>query len=77
MYSMQVAKKDGLPENKLCSQYEDSFKLTGCDWVFKSKKGSSTDYHQEMNAANFEKWFQEKLIPALPTSRLIVMDNAS
>ena len=30
-----------------------------------------------MNATNFEKWFQEKLIPALPTSTLIVMDNAS
>ena len=48
-----------------------------CDWVFKSKKGSSTDYHQEMNAPNFELWFQMKLIPALPTSTLIEMDNAS
>ena len=73
---MQVEKKDGLLVNKLCCQYEDIFELTGCDWVFKSKKGSSTDYHQEMNAINFEKWFQEKLIPALPTSTLIVMDNA-
>ena len=44
---------------------------------FKSTKGSSTDYHQEMNATNFEQWFQERLIPALPTSTLIVMDNAS
>jgi len=49
----------------------------GCDRVFKAKKGSSTDYHQEMNADNFEKRFQEKLISALPTNTLIVMDNAS
>ena len=40
----------------------------GCDWVFKAKKGSSTDYHKEMNGANFEKWFQEKLIPVLPSN---------
>jgi len=45
--------------------------------VFKYKKGSSTYYHQEINALNFEKWFWERLIPALPTGMLIVMDNAS
>ena len=27
--------------------------ITGCDWVSKSKKGSS-DYHDEMNATSFE-----------------------
>ena len=31
---------------------------TGCDWVFKSKKGSS-DYHDEINATSFEEWFEE------------------
>ena len=30
-----------------------------------------------MNAVNFEKWFQEQLIQVLPTSTLIVMNNAS
>ena len=40
-------------------------------------KGSSADYHQEMNTVNFEKWFEDKLLPALPASSLIVMDNAS
>ena len=40
-------------------------------------KGSSADYHQKMNAVNFEKWFEDKLLPALPTNSLIVMDNAS
>ena len=30
-----------------------------------------------MNAHSFETWFQEQLIPALPASTLIVMDNAS
>ena len=51
--------------------------LSGCDWVFKAKKGSAADYHQEMNAENSERWFQEKLLPALPANCLIVMDNAS
>ena len=50
---------------------------TGCDWVFKAMKGSSADYHQEMNAVNFEKWFEDKLLPALPANSLVVMDNAS
>ena len=30
-----------------------------------------------MNATNFENWFQEKLLPALPANILIMMDNAS
>ena len=34
----------------------------GCDWVFKAMKGSSADYHQEMNAACFDKCFEDKLI---------------
>ena len=29
--------------------------LSGCDWVFKAKKGSAAGYHQEMNADNFER----------------------
>ena len=70
---------DGFPVSKYRFQCNNKFYVVnkGCEWVFKSKKGSSTDYHQEMNATNFEKWFQERLIPALPTSTLIVMDNAS
>ena len=34
--------------------------LSGCDWIFKAKKRSAADYHQEMNAKNLERWFQEK-----------------
>jgi len=51
--------------------------FSGCNWVFKAKKGSRADNHQEMNAENFEGWFKEKLLPALPANSLIVMDNAS
>ena len=40
-------------------------------------KGSSADYHQEINAVKFVKWFEDKLHPTLPASSLIVMDNAS
>jgi hypothetical protein len=34
------------------------------------------DYHGQMNAANFEKWAVEKLVPYLPAQSVIVLDNA-
>jgi hypothetical protein len=34
------------------------------------------DYHGQMNAANFEKWAVEKLIPNLPAQSVTVLDNA-
>ena len=46
--------------------------------VFKCKKKSSnSDYHSEMNAETFEKWFIEDFLPYLPPASYIVMDNAS
>jgi len=44
--------------------------------VFKSTKKTG-DYHGQMNAQLFQKWFVEKLLPNLPENALIVMDNAS
>jgi hypothetical protein len=39
--------------------------------------GSTTgDYHGQMNAAIFEKWAVEKLIPSLPDQSVIVLDIA-
>jgi transposase len=38
---------------------------------------SSADYHQDMDANMFEKWFQEQLLPKLPPNSVIVMDNAA
>lgn len=35
------------------------------------------DYHSEMNFENFSKWVKEKLIPNLPQSSVIILDNAS
>ena len=75
---MLEAKKDGFPVIFYDVKYPvNTVVLSGCDWVFKAKKGSAADYHQEMNAENFERWFKEKLLPALPANCLIVMDNAS
>ncbi|XP_048480450.1 uncharacterized protein LOC119691614 [Plutella xylostella] len=34
------------------------------------------DYHSEMNAHNFTKWIEEKLIPNLHEPSIVVMDNA-
>jgi hypothetical protein len=41
------------------------------------KAGSATgDCRGQMNAANFEKWAVEKLIPILPAQSVTVLDNA-
>ena len=44
--------------------------------VFKSTKKTG-DYQGQMNAELFQKWFSEKLLPNIPESSLIIMDNAS
>ena len=42
--------------------------------VFQSKK--TEDYHEDMNAEVFEKWFFDTLLPAIPPGSTIFMDNA-
>ena len=37
---------------------------------------NSADYHNEMNAAHFQEWWQTKLLPNLPPGAVIVMDDA-
>jgi transposase len=37
----------------------------------------SGDYHDDMNATNFERWLRTKLIPNLPPNFVLVLDNAS
>ena len=44
--------------------------------VFRSRK-STGDYHSEMNADTFKKWFVHDFLPYLPAQSVIVMDNAS
>lgn len=44
--------------------------------VFKSKKKTG-DYHGQMNAELFQKWFSERLLPNIPENSLIIIDNAS
>ena len=44
--------------------------------VFKSTRKTG-DYHGQMNAELFEKWFKEKLLPNIPNNSNIIMDNAS
>jgi hypothetical protein len=46
--------------------------------IFKSGcKSKSSDYHDDMNAENYETWLKEKLIPNLPQNSVVVTDNAS
>lgn len=42
--------------------------------AFESK--TTTDYHEEINAATFKEWFQNVLLPGLPEPSVIFMDNA-
>ena len=49
--------------------------VAGAKLVFQAKKRTG-DYHGQMNFENFSKWFVESLLPGIPESSLIVMDNA-
>ena len=44
--------------------------------VFQAKRKTG-DYHGQMNAELFQKWFKEKLMPNISCNSLIIMDNAS
>ena len=50
--------------------------LPDCDLVFRAKAKDNRDYHTEMNDNVFLRWVKDKLVPALPTKSLIIMDNA-
>lgn len=50
--------------------------VNGAKLVFQAKRKTG-DYHGQMNAELFQKWFSEKLIPNIPENSLIIMDNAS
>jgi len=56
--------------------------ITKNGWVpdaqltFKSSRKTG-DYHGQMDHALFTKWFCEQLLPNIPSTSLIVMDNAS
>ncbi len=50
--------------------------VNGAKLVFQAKRKTG-DYHGQMNAELFQKWFREKLIPNIPDNALIIMDNAS
>ena len=44
--------------------------------VFRSKT-NSIDYHDEMNSEHFMEWFTQQLLPNIPNSSVIVLDNAT
>ena len=50
--------------------------IPGAKNVFKSTRKTG-DYHGQMNAQQFQKWFSEMLIPKIPPNSMIIMDNAS
>ena len=50
--------------------------VNGAELVFQSKRKTG-DYHGQMNAELFQKWFREKLLPNIQSNSLIIMDNAS
>ena len=44
--------------------------------VFGSGNKHSADNHDDMNAALFEEWFAEDLLPNVPNKSVIILDNA-
>ena len=44
--------------------------------IFKSNQKTG-DYHDNMNADNYRRWIEEKLVPNLPANSVLVIDNAS
>ena len=50
--------------------------VPGAKVTFKSTRKTG-DYHGQMNQTMFTKWFEEKLLPNIPSGSLIVMDNAT
>lgn len=54
---------------------EDGF-VDGGEWIFEAKKQDKDgDYHGEMDAHNFEKWY-EQILNKIPPGSVVVMDNA-
>ncbi|XP_034187268.1 uncharacterized protein LOC117607556 [Osmia lignaria lignaria] len=53
---------------------KDGF-IKGGELIFESQTTPS-DIHGQMNAANFEIWITEKLLPNIPPNSVVVMDNA-
>ena len=50
--------------------------IHGALLMFKSKLGNKGDYHDSMNHLTFRNWFENQLLPNIPSRSLIVMDNA-
>jgi transposase len=50
--------------------------VPGAKNVFKSTRKTG-DYHGQMNADQFQKWFSEMLLPNIPSNSIIIMDNAT
>ncbi|XP_054287688.1 uncharacterized protein LOC129003422 [Macrosteles quadrilineatus] len=50
--------------------------VEGAQLVFLAKKGTA-DFHAEMDADTYEKWFVEQLVPNVPPGTVVVIDNAS
>ena len=70
MCCVHVAKMAGSLVSIMCSEIANEH-ITGCDWVFQSKKLSS-GYR---NATSFEERFNKKLLSALPPNTIIVLVN--
>jgi len=56
-------------------QYHQRDGLIRHNWFFQAKRKTG-DYHGQMNAGLFQRWFSEKLLPNIPEGSLIIMDNA-
>lgn len=49
--------------------------VEGAQLVFEAKKRTG-DYHGQMNWENFSKWFENQLLPNIPSESIVILDNA-
>ena len=45
--------------------------------MLNGRSGPPCDYHSNMSADKFEKWFAEQLLPNIEPHSVIIMDNPS
>lgn len=77
--SAQARTKDSGARNIICHAVSKDDWVQGAHLFLESgvKPKPGDDYHNEMNAETYEKWFKEQLVPYLPNKPcVIVMDNA-
>jgi transposase len=80
-YGIETGGRTGAPSGKgarwiIVNAGASNGWISGAELIFRGNN-KNEDYHGNMNAETFEKWFAEKLLPNLKSPSLIHLDNAA